>query len=61
MLFLTLEDMAGTVDVIVFPDVFRGARSFLSDNLPLLVTGLMEMDTSRGEPFLRAERVTRVG
>jgi DNA-directed DNA polymerase III PolC len=61
MLFLTLEDMAGTVDVIVFPDVFRGARSLLSDNLPLLVTGLMEMDTSRGEPFLRAERVTRMG
>jgi hypothetical protein len=53
--------MAGTVDVIVFPDVFRGARALLSDNLPLLVTGLMEMDTSRGEPFLRAERVTRMG
>jgi len=61
MLFLTLEDLTGTLDVIAFPDVFRVAKNVLNSGLPVLITGLMEMDTSRGEPYLRAEKVEKLG
>ena len=58
MLFLALEDLAGTLDVIAFPNVYRAAKALLNSSAPILVTGMMEMDTSRGEPYLRAEKVT---
>ena len=57
MLFLTLEDLQGTLDVILFPDVYRIAKSFLDSSPPLLISGVMEMDKERGEPYLRADRV----
>jgi DNA-directed DNA polymerase III PolC len=60
MLFLTIEDLQGTLDVILFPDVYRIAKSFLDSNPPLLITGVMEMDKERGEPYLRAEKVIAV-
>ena len=57
MLFLTIEDLQGTLDVILFPDVYRSATSLLDANPPLLITGVMEID---GEPYLRAEKVVAV-
>jgi DNA-directed DNA polymerase III PolC len=60
MLFLTIEDLQGTLDVILFPDVYRIAKSFLDSNPPMLITGFMEMDKERGEPYLRAEKVISV-
>lgn len=60
MMFLTLEDLEGMLDVILFPEVYRQARAALSTSTPLLVTGVMEMDTARSEPLLRAEKVLAV-
>lgn len=60
MLFLTIEDLQGTLDVILFPDVYRVSKSFLDSNSSLLITGVMEMDKERGEPYLRAEKVVAV-
>ena len=57
MLFLTLEDLSGTLDAILFPDAYRIAKNLVSSSAPLLVTGTMEMDTERGEPYLRVDRV----
>ena len=57
MLFLTIEDLQGTLDVILFPDVYRVSKSFLDSNPPMLITGVMEMDKERGVPYLRADRV----
>ena len=61
MLFMTLEDIYGTLDTILFPDVYRLAKSLVSSSAPLLVTGVMDMDNERGEPFLRAEKVAAIG
>jgi DNA polymerase-3 subunit alpha len=58
MMFLTVEDLDGTLDVILFPDVYRSVKSFVNSNIPMLITGMMEMDAGREEPFLRAERVS---
>ncbi len=60
MMFLTLEDLSGMLDVVLFPDAYRRARQVIHSSAPLLVTGVMEMDTNRGEPFLRAEKVVRL-
>jgi len=60
MLFLTLEDLQGTLDVILFPDVYRVAKSWLESNTPFLITGVMEKDAEREEPFLRADKVVSI-
>jgi len=60
MLFLTLEDLHGTLDAILFPDAYRAAKSLVGTSSPLLVTGVMEMDSERGEPYLRVEKVNSV-
>jgi DNA polymerase III subunit alpha len=60
MLFLTMEDLQGTLDVILFPDVYRAARSMFETNVPILITGVVEMDANREEPFLRAEKVVPI-
>lgn len=57
MLFLTLEDLSGTLDAILFPEVYRQAKSLISSTKPFLLTGIMEMEAERGEPFLRVEKV----
>ena len=58
MLFLSLEDLAGMLDVVIFPNVYRQAKTALNSPGPYLVTGLIEMDSKSGEPFLRAEKLT---
>jgi DNA polymerase III subunit alpha len=58
MLFLTLEDLSGMLDVILFPQVYRQAREIVSSGRPFLVTGMVELDSGRGEAFLKAEKVT---
>jgi DNA polymerase III alpha subunit len=60
MMFLSLEDLSGMLDVIFFPDVYRRARADLGSTTPILVTGSMELDDERSEPYLRAEKVTRL-
>lgn len=57
MMFLTLEDLSGMLDVVIFPDVYREAKRFLSSSAPFLVTGMMQMEESQGEPFLKAEKI----
>jgi DNA polymerase III alpha subunit len=60
MMFLTLEDLSGMLDVVLFPDAYRRSEQSLHSSGPLLVTGVMEMDASRPEPLLHAEKVIRL-
>lgn len=58
MAFLTLEDFEGMLDVILFPAVYRATRKeVFTENLPIIIEGTIESDTSQEEPFLRADRV----
>jgi DNA polymerase-3 subunit alpha len=43
--FVTIEDLAGSVEVVVLPNIFQGAAEFLKSDEPLLVSGTFE----RGE------------
>jgi len=60
MLFLTLEDLEGTLDAVLYPQTYARFRNSLVGSFPLLVTGVMETDPARGEPMMRVERVARV-
>lgn len=57
MMFLTLEDLDGLIDLIIFPDVYYRVKNWINTSKPLLVTGMVEMDPSRGEALLRVERI----
>jgi DNA polymerase III subunit alpha len=43
MAFLTLEDLKGFVEVILFPEVFRNASPYLQGADPLLVRGVLDI------------------
>lgn len=60
MMSLTLEDLSGMLDVVLFPDAYRQAHSFIHGTEPILISGVVEMDATRGEPLLKAERVEKI-
>ena len=45
MAFVTIEDMKGMVEVVVFSDVYKRARQILTEDAPILVEGTLD----RGE------------
>ncbi|MBT7324543.1 MAG: DNA polymerase III subunit alpha [Anaerolineae bacterium] len=60
MLFLTVEDLSGTLDVIVFPDLYKQVKQVATSNHPMLITGVLEIDRGREEPTLKAEKIIRL-
>lgn len=58
MMFLTLEDLSGTIDVVIWPDVLRKAGDLLANaSVPILVEGLIQKDDDSAEPVVNATRV----
>jgi DNA polymerase-3 subunit alpha len=45
MAFLTLEDLYGTIEVIVFPDTYRQSIAYCESEEPLLIWGTVEGDS----------------
>lgn len=39
MAYLTIEDLFGTIEVIVFPDTYRDFQSIIAQNIPLIISG----------------------
>lgn len=56
MAFLTLEDMYGSVEVILFPKVFSDNTQFLADDAPLLIEGRLSLKEDE-EPKIIAETI----
>ena len=55
--FMSLEDLEGMLEVVILSDVYRRGRAALSEVGPYLVEGLVDIDRTSGEPFIRAERI----
>ena len=55
MLFLTLEDLEGSLDVMLLPDLYRRIKNMVYDTTTFIVSGVLEYDEVRGEPLLRAD------
>ena len=60
MLFLSLEDLSGTLDVVLFPAAYRQAKEIVNSSEPFLITGVMELDPESGEPFFKAEKASKL-
>jgi DNA polymerase III alpha subunit len=58
--FMSLEDLQGMLDVVIFADVYRRSHSALKDSDPCIVEGVIEIDHRIGEPFIRAEKIWRL-
>lgn len=57
MAFLNLEDMNGTVEIIVFPQLYEGTSQFLQENAVVLVSGRADITEERGYKIV-AEGIT---
>lgn len=55
--FMSLEDLEGMLDVVIFANVYRHHRAALSGPGPYIIEGDVELDETSGKPILRAERV----
>lgn len=49
MAILSLEDPSGSVEVVLFPDVFASHSALLKNDEPILVTGTVEVDEGGGK------------
>jgi DNA polymerase III alpha subunit len=59
--FMSLEDLEGMLDVVIFGDVYQRHRTALASGAgPFVVEGTVELEAGREEPVLRAERLWRV-
>ncbi len=59
MAFVTLEDLHGSVEMVVFPELYREAQGKLSSDLPLVVDGTLDMSSEK--PKIRASRLELLG
>jgi DNA polymerase-3 subunit alpha len=48
MAFLTLEDLYGSIEIIVFPEIYRRSLPWCESDEPLLIWGKVEGDGSEG-------------
>ncbi len=55
--FMSLEDLDGMLDVVISSEVYRRSKAALSTPGPYVVEGQVGLDSQRGEPFIRAERI----
>ncbi len=55
--FMSLEDLEGMLDVVITSAVYRRSKAALSTGGPYVVEGKVDLDSQRGEPFIRAEKI----
>jgi DNA polymerase-3 subunit alpha len=60
MAFVSLEDLEGVLDVVVFPNVFRQYRHILSEAVPILIEGPVLIESNQVEPTLHAEKIWKL-
>ncbi len=58
MAFLTLEDMDGTTEVIVWPNVYRDFVDIIESDEPVFVIGTAEIDEEKGAKVISKELMT---
>jgi DNA polymerase-3 subunit alpha len=42
MAYLMIEDLLGTVEVIVFPDIYRESQNLITQDTPIIISGIMD-------------------
>ncbi len=61
MLFMSIEDLNGMVEVVFFPSVYQQYRQVLRTSGPFLIRGIVETgEDDGGENWIRAEKVKQL-
>jgi len=55
--FLNFEDLSGTIEVILFPEVFRKHDALLDSDSPLLIKGKLSIETDNSNKIIASEIV----
>jgi DNA-directed DNA polymerase III PolC len=58
---MSLEDLEGMLEVVISSGVYRRSQAAFSDKVPLVVEGEVILDPSIGDPFIRAEKIWKLG
>ena len=58
--FMSLEDLQGMIRVVIHADTYRRYQAELAGRGPNVLEGVVELDPSGGEPFIRLERIWKV-
>lgn len=58
---MTLEDLEGQLEVVIAGDVYRRYKPALSTSGPYVIEGVVELDSARSEPGIRAEKIWPIG
>ena len=57
---MTLEDLEGELEILIPAVVYQRYRQEFASRDPLVVEGVLELDSETGEPFIRAAKAWRV-
>jgi DNA polymerase-3 subunit alpha len=61
MAYLTIEDLYGTVELIVFPDLYRESISALSQETPIIISGQIEKNDEKEKGLkIIAKKITSI-
>ena len=60
MYFMSLEDLEGMLDTVIYASIYRRYRSEFSGPGPYVMEGMLERDESNGEPLLKVEKFWRL-
>jgi DNA polymerase III alpha subunit len=54
---MSLEDLEGYLDVVIYPDIYRQFKTALLGPGPYIIEWLVEVDKENGETFILAEKI----
>jgi DNA polymerase III alpha subunit len=57
---MSLEDLEGELEIVVSVPVYQRYRQEFSSREPLVVEGVLELDSELGEPYIRAAKAWRI-
>ena len=57
---MSLEDLEGELEIVISAPVYQRYRQEFSSREPLVVEGVLELDSEMGEPYIRVEKVWRI-
>jgi DNA polymerase III alpha subunit len=57
MMFMSMEDLEGMLEVVFFPQIYQQFRLLLRQSGPFLVRGIVEQDDTQENVWIRAEKV----
>ena len=60
MCFLSVEDLFGDIDIVVFPNIFEKSRDYLIEDRIILIEGKLSISEDEGRKSIIADKITPI-